>query len=82
MGFKFKTISGCNRKIESLKQSIQTYKRKRGSTDGLFWQDVKAVDQAILEMELDIIALVGYKENLNANRNEYLITVLKSSEIF
>ena len=52
--YDYKTISGCNRRIDIIKNNIAEYKKLRGSNVGTFWKNVEAVDKRISEMTTDI----------------------------
>jgi hypothetical protein len=55
---QYKTVWGCRRKIGWVKERIEVYKERRGKIgNGTFWEDVKAVDDSIFIMEMEIAAL-------------------------
>ena len=75
-------IAGCKERIKRKQWQIDNYKKHRGSTEGTFWQDLNAVDEAIRKAEEELNNLNKEWKWLKHIYDQTLIAELTASEIF
>lgn len=75
-------VYGCKVRLTRAKRYLQVLISNRGLTEGLFWQDLPSVDEAIRKAELNIIAIEKELQHLMNPIHDKMMIELKASEIF